>query len=225
MTMTVGMNGGYYPPLNAREEALAKQYGKDAENGNFWRGATLWTGTGLLAGGATTAYFRDAQIRTAQVYTDARADFLTNAYDKNPGKYASEKANFGNGQTFDKGVWDGYTSPENRFKLLDNPFRPDVELRSQSHQYANNILNAVDETTGKQLVRAAAAKEVGLKHTSHLGKGAGVAAAIITAGLAISAISAQGEGKEVTASAKQQLAQLKAQEALAQQQIQRQQQG
>jgi hypothetical protein len=223
MTMTVGMNGGYYPPLNAREEALAKQYGKDAENGNFWRGATLWTGTGLAAGGATTAYFRDAQLKTSKIYTGARADFLSNALAGQPERYGSDILNIFDVKKFDAELNTGLR--ENINQGFSNPFLPDLELQSQSHQQASIALNKRDQATGKQLIRAAAAEEVGLKHTSHWKKGAGVAAAIITAGLAISAISAQGEGKEVTASAKQQLAQLKAQEAIAQQQLQHQQQG
>jgi hypothetical protein len=220
MTMTVGMNGGYYPPLNAREEALAKQYGKDAENSNFWRGATLWTGTGLLAGGATTAYFRDAQLKTSTVYTGERVKFLESTMSQALNKNLEMDIPL---KDWDNATDKGYR--ENFLKGTENPFTERMKFKNQSHQQASIALNKVDEATGKQLVRAAAAKEVGLKHTTHLGKGVGVAAAIITAGLAISAISAQGEGKEVTASAKQQLAQLKAQEAIAQQQLQHQQQG
>jgi hypothetical protein len=215
MTMTVGMNGGYYPPLNAREEALAKQYGKDAENGNFWRGAALWTGTGLAAGGATTAYFRDAQLKTSSVYTNERVKFLESAMSQALNKNLEMDIPL---KDWDNAMNKGYR--ENFFKGAENPFAERIKFKNQSHQQASIALNKVDEATGKQLIRAAAAEEVGLKHTSHWKKGAGVAAAIITAGLAISAISAQGEGKEVTASAKQQLAQLKAQEAMAQQQQQ-----
>ena len=47
------MGYGGYTGLDARQEALAQQFGREAQNGNFWRGAALW-GTGAVVAGVGT---------------------------------------------------------------------------------------------------------------------------------------------------------------------------
>jgi hypothetical protein len=71
-----GMGFGGYTGLSPQDELYAQQFGRDAQNGNFWRGAALWTVGAGLAGTGTVAMERQWLKETHGSYTDAKKWYL-----------------------------------------------------------------------------------------------------------------------------------------------------
>jgi hypothetical protein len=214
----VGMGYGGYTGLDPREEAYARQFGDQAKNGNFWRGAAVWTAGAALAGGATVALERQWTKEGHSSYLSGKSDYITpNLTDEHYSLLSkNEKVAKALGdktlkpaerlQAIDHGVREGFI--KNSYKLDKNPYKDLNSVLNHANDYAKVQMNAVDSAT--------LAKEVNLTKTTGLAKAGMVAGAVLAGGLLISHLSATGEGNATTQMARERLAQLKAQEAMAQ---------
>ena len=213
-----GMVYGGYTGLDPLEEAYAQRFGQEAQNGNFWRGATLWGTGAVLAGVGTVAMERQWLKETSNAYLSAKRDFLKPQLTPEhysllgENKKAAEAMNntaLTEAQKFkvlDNSVKEGFI--KNSYKLDNNPYKELNTLFNNANDYAKVQLNAVDPEV--------LAKEVKLTKTTGLAKAGMVAGAVLAGGLLISHLSASGEGNATTQMAREHLAMLKAQEAMAQ---------
>jgi hypothetical protein len=191
--------------LSPEEEAKAKEFGNQAANGNFWRGAALWGSGAAFVGLNTVSMERQWLKETHSSYTNAKKAYL-NQHLSSAQKTAlgitgpdinlnATELNLGKGRL--QNIFNG-----------DNPFKGVGTVMSNADDYAKVALNAVDP--------AKLATDVKLTKTTGLMKGGLLAGAILTVGLLTSNAAAANEGNATQQLARQRLAMLKAQEALAQ---------
>ena len=209
------MGYGGYTGLDAREEAYAQQFGREAQNGNFWRGAELWTTGAVLAGGTTIALERQWLKESHGSYVAAKSNHLLenitdeqwsllNKNEKVADAFKNNKAPE-LAQALNDDIRAGYA--KNSYKLDKNPYKELNKLLGQANDVAKVELNKIDPTK--------LAENVKLTKTTGLAKAGMVAGAVLTGGLLISHLSASGEGNATTQMARQRLAQLKAEEGMA----------
>lgn len=213
-----GMVYGGYTGLDPLQEAYAQRFGQEAQNGNFWRGATLWGTGAVLAGVGTVALERQWLKETSNSYLNAKLEFISPKATAEHFSLLAENKKFADlinsptltpnqrYATMEKTVREGFI--KNSYKLDNNPYKELNTLFNNANDYAKVQLNAVDPEV--------LAKEVKLTKTTGLAKAGMVAGAVLAGGLLISHLSASGEGNATTQMARERLAMLKAQEAMAQ---------
>ena len=207
-----GMGFGGYTGLSPQDELYAQQFGKDAQNGNFWGGAALWTVGAGLAGTGTVAMERQWLKETHGNYLKAKHSYiidnltdgqwdLVNANEKMKAYGDENLSGVKRIRTLENSLREGYI--KNLPQLDNNPYKGVNKVLSDAHDYAKVALNEVDPKGFEQL---------GLSKTTGLGKAAGVAGAVLAGGLLISHLSASGEGASTTELARNRLAMLRMQE-------------
>ena len=200
------MGYGGYTGLDAREEVYAQQFGREAQNGNFWRGAELWTTGAVLAGGTTIAMERQWAKEGHSSYTDAKKQFLIEKLSKPQKATLGITPNAGiDLKAVDKNFREGFV--KNIFKGDANPYKGVNKVLNQANNVAKVELNKIDPTK--------LAEDVKRTKTTGLAQAGMVAGAVLAGGLLISHLSASGEGNATTQMARQRLAQLKAEEGMA----------
>lgn len=199
------MGYGGYTGLDAREEAYAQQFGREAQNGNFWRGAELWTTGAVLAGGTTIALERQWAKEGHSSYTDAKKTFLSQLTPEQRTTLGIANGAEIDVKAVDKTIRGEYI--KNSYKFGNNPYKELNTMLNQANDVAKVELNKIDPTK--------LAENVKLTKTTGLAQAGMVAGAVLAGGLLISHLSASGEGNATTQMARQRLAQLKAEEGMA----------
>ena len=203
------MGYGGYTGLDARQEALAQQFGREAQNGNFWRGAALWGTGAVVAGVGTVALERQWAKEGHSSYTDAKKQFLIDEL-SNPQKATLGIANGAeiDVKAVDKNFREGFV--KNIFKGDANPYKGVNKVLNQANNVAKVKMNAFENLDPTEF-----AQKAKLTNMTGVGKAGLIAGAVLTGGLLISHLSASGEGNATTQMARQRLAQLKAEEGMA----------
>jgi hypothetical protein len=203
------MGYGGYMGLDPREEAYARKFGDQTQNGNFWRGAALWTAGAALAGGATVALERQWTKEGHSSFTDAKKLYL------NQNLTAAHKTTLGittgeiDLKAVNKNFREGFV--KNIHQWDANPYKGVNKVLNHANDYAKVAMNAAENSNPAQF-----ATDMKLTKTTGLAKAGMVAGAVLAGGLLLSHFSATGEGNATTQMARERLAELKAQEAMAQ---------
>jgi hypothetical protein len=205
-----GMGYGGYTGLNPGEEARARQFGDQAQNGNFWRGAALWTTGAAIAGGTTYAMERQWAKEGHSSYVDAKRQYLnqnlTDAHKTTLGITAGSEIDL---KAVDKNFTEGFV--KNVHQWDENPYKGVNKVLNEANDYAKVQMNQFDNANVGKI-----AEKMNITKTTGLAKAGIVAGAVLAGGLLVSHLSASGEGNAITQMAREHLAMLKAQEAMAQ---------
>jgi hypothetical protein len=202
------MGYGGYTGLDARQEALAQQFGREAQNGNFWRGAALWGTGAVLAGGTTIAMERQWAKEGHSSYTDAKKTFLSQLTPKQRTTLGIANGAEIDVKAVDKTIRGEYI--KNSYKFGNNPYKELNTMLNQANDVAKVKMNAAEHLNPTEF-----AQKAKLTNMTGVGKAGLIAGAVLTGGLLISHLSASGEGNATTQMARQRLAQLKAEEGMA----------
>ena len=202
------MGYGGYTGLDARQEALAQQFGREAQNGNFWRGAALWGTGAVLAGGTTIAMERQWAKEGHSSYTDAKKTFLSQLTPEQRTTLGIANGAEIDVKAVDKTIRGEYI--KNSYKVGNNPYKELNTMLNQANDVAKVKMNAAEHLNPTEF-----AQKAKLTNMTGVGKAGLIAGAVLTGGLLISHLSASGEGNATTQMARQRLAQLKAEEGMA----------
>jgi len=214
-------NGGNYPRqagmvydgytgLDPLQEVYAQRFGQEAQNSNFWRGATLWGTGAVLAGVGTVALERQWLKEGHGSYVDAKRQYLnqnlTDAHKTTLGITAGSEIDL---KAVDKNFREGFV--KNIHQWDENPYKGVNKVLNEASDYAKVQMNHFDNANVGKIV-----EDMKITKTTGLAKAGMVAGAVLAGGLLISHLSASGEGNATTQMARERLAMLKAQEAMAQ---------